>query len=157
MGGARRHIIFIGPGANSGITNQLFAHQVAGLLGNTLSFPNPTNLFYKRRLHATINTGCGTVSGFWPGATGTPLGVQQEGNPWIRKSAFVGFAGNSQAGELKTRWTVRIHDVWIDGVDYDTPLKTGVDFANIDYPEVVQWVPSIRGYRYISYDGRESR
>jgi hypothetical protein len=150
-------ILYVGPGSGTGITNRLYAADVASLLGNTLSFPNPTNLFYNRRLHATINTGCGTVNGFFPGATGTPLGVQQEGNPWIKKSAFVGFAANSQAGETKTGWTIRIHDVWIDGVDYDTPLNTGVDIANLYFPDAQAWGPAVRGYRYLSYNGEESR
>jgi hypothetical protein len=148
---------YIIPGQDSALTVQLFARQVAGLLGNNISWPVTTNLFYNRRLHATINTGCGTTSGKFPIATGTPPGVQQIGNPWIKKSAFVGFSNLSKAGETKMRWTVALHNYWIDGGDYDFLLKTAVDWANLDYPNVVPWGPTVLGYTVLKYNGEGSR
>jgi len=132
--------------------------EVAGLLGNSFNWPySATNFVYNRRLHVTVNTGCTTLNGLFPAAVGTPRGVKQEGNPWIKKSAFVGFATTSQAGQTKTEWTVFMHDYWIDGGDYDSLLKTGVDLANLEYPEVVEWQPGVIGYRFLPYNGAGSR
>jgi hypothetical protein len=148
---------YIIPGQNTSLNVRLSAKDVASLLGNDISWPNTTNLFYKRRLHYTINAGCGTVNGKWPIAVGTPPGVPQEGNPWIKKSAFLGFVGQSLPGETKMRWLIRIHDYWIDGSDYDTLFKTAVDWSNLDFPDVVAWAPQVVGYRFIRYNGAGSR
>lgn len=148
---------FIVPGGDGHLKVALHHHQIAGLLGNTISMPLSTNLVYNRRLHVTINTGCSTVHGNLPAASGTPQGVKQEGNPWIKKSAFVGFGKESYPGEAKSRWTINIHNYWIDGGDYDTLLNTAVEWANLDYPDVLPWQPTVIGYRFLRYDGQGSR
>ena len=139
------------PGLDFHLVVRLYATDVAKILGNSFFQYAPTNLVYNRRLHVTINTGCSAVNGLWPIATGTPRGIKQEGNPWIKKSAFVGFASESKAGETKSRWTAHLHNVWIDAVEYDTPLNTGFELANFEYPEVVDWQPAVIGYRFLHY------
>ena len=145
------------PGVDGYLTVRLRAPDVAALLGNSFSTPIATNLVYTRRLFSTFITGCSAANSYWAIATGTPPGVKQEGNPWVKKSAFLGFTHFSYAGDTKNRWIGRIHNVWIDGNQYDTPLKTGVDLANLDYPEVVNWGPTLTGYRFLHYDGEGAR
>jgi hypothetical protein len=144
-------------GVDGYLTANLTAQEIATLLGNSFSSPLGTNLFYTRRLFSTFITGCGAIGGFLPIATGTPPGVKQEGNPWVKKSAFVGFNGASFPGEIKSQWITRIHGRWIDGNDYDTLLKTAVDLANLDYPTVQSWGPAVIGYRFWEYNGADSR
>jgi hypothetical protein len=145
------------PGDDNHLTVSLHATNIAALLGNSFNWPSSlTNFVYNRRLHVTVNTGCGTVNGTLPLAVGTPHGVKQEGNPWIKKSAFVGFVEKSRAGQPKSEWTVFIHNYWIDGGDYDSLLKTAVDLANLEYPEVVEWDPAVIGYRFLLYNGAGS-
>jgi hypothetical protein len=104
-------------------------------------------------------TGCSAMTGDLPTATGTPPGVRQEGNPWIKKSAFLAFTSISyvDSSGTKVRWINEIHAVWIDGEEYDTPLKTGFDLANIRHPAVVSWGPSLIGYRFLHYNGEGAR
>ncbi len=145
------------PGEDGHLTVRLTAQEVAALLGNTFTYPVPTALSYNRRLFSTFITGCNAVKGSWPIATGTPPGVKQEGNPWIKKTSFLGFASISYAGQTKSQWISRIHGVWIDRNEYDTPLKTGVDLANFEYPTVQNWGPRLIGYRFLHYNGEDSR
>ncbi len=104
-------------------------------------------------------TGCSALNGSWPLAVGTPHGVKQEGNPWVKKSAYLAFAGFSQVSTdgTKVEWINDIHAIWIDFDQYDTPLKTGVDLANFHFPAVLPWGPGLIGYRFLHYDGEDAR
>jgi hypothetical protein len=147
-------------GADGYLTVDLTPKQVAGILGNSYGYIATTNvLSYERRLFSTFITGCGAASSGseYPDATGTPPGVQQVGNPQIKKSAFLGFTGLSYAGSTKFGWIQRLHNEWMDENDYDTPLATAVNLANTVYPEVVAWGPTLFGYGPLEYNADESR
>jgi hypothetical protein len=138
----------------------LSAKDLAAILGNRIgpSWAQATNLVYTRRLMSTFITGCAALNGTWGLAVGTPPGVDQVEN-LIRKSVFLGFAGISKVGTdgTKVKWIVEIHNVWIDGFNYDTPIKAGLDIANIRYPAVVAWGPGLHGFRSLIYSGDDSR
>ena len=147
------------PGLDGHLTVRLTAQNLAALLGNRFTTPVATNLMYTRRFFSTFITGCSAANSYWAIATGTPPGVKQEGNPWIKKSAFLGFTYLSQidTAGTKVRWINEIHAFWIDGDLYDTPLKTGVDLANLDFPTVLPWGPTLSGYRFLHYNAEGSR
>jgi hypothetical protein len=145
-------------GDDGHLTVVLSAKDLAAVLGNKIG-PNwamATNLIYNRRLMSTFITGCGTLNGTWPLAAGTPPGVDQVEN-LIKKSVFLGFAGISYANATKMGWIVEIHKIWIDGFNYDTPVKAGLDIANIRYPAVMSWGPGLHGFRSLIYSGDDSR
>ena len=148
------------PGKPPYLSVALRHEQIAGLLGNAIPDDNSPPV-YSRRLFSIIISGCHSLCGLLPAATGTPLGVKQEGNYQIKKSAFIGFKDFSYSGQTKFNWLMRIHTIWIDTAQnydwYQTPLKTGYDPANMDYPEVVTWKPDLVGYRYLYYDGSDNQ
>ena len=132
------------------------AHHLADLLGNRFSGPY-TNLVYNRRYFSTINAGCNAFNGSWPIAVGTPHGVDQWDNPLLRKSVFVAFASASYQSASLTGWSARLHEEWIDGFNYDTPLWIALNRANEAYPVVATWEPGIRGFESLVYNGEDSR
>jgi len=146
------------PGTDLYLTVRLYARDVATLLGNSYGFNVGTfSVTYGRRLFSTFITGCSAAVGTseWPNATGTPLGVQQVGNSQLKKSAFLGFTGLSYV-PAKYPWINRIHFEWLDGSDYDTALSTAVSRANLAYPAVQSWGPTVLGYTPLEYNGDES-
>jgi hypothetical protein len=148
-------------GRDGHLAVDLTPKQVARLLGNDYRFVlgSGFSVNYGRRLFSIMITGCSaaTTGSEYPDATGTPPGVNQVGNPLIKKTAFLGFSGISYAGETKFDWIKRIHFEWLDGADYDTPLNTAVAIANAAYPAVVGWGPVLFGYGPLEYNANESR
>jgi hypothetical protein len=148
-------------GSDEYLTVDLTAKQVAALLGNEYGFFSGTvfSAKYGRRLFSTFQTGCSAATGFseFPNATGTPPGVQQVGNPQIKKTAFLGFKTLSNANSTKLNWINRIHLEWLDGGDYDTGLGTAVNRANTAYPAVQSWGPTVLGYAPLEYNANDSR
>ncbi len=148
------------PGLDGYLTVSLTAQEIAGLLGNEYGFSRDGySLKYDRRLFSTMITGCSAAAGGskLPEATGTPAGIQQVGNSQIKKSAYIAFTGLSYAGAEKFGWIARIHQEWLDGNDYDTPLNTALVIANNTYPAVVSWGPTLLGYNVLEYNANESR
>ncbi len=148
-------------GRDQYLTVDLTAKNVAALLGNQYGFiqGRPYQLLYNRRLFSTFITGCSAAStaSEFPDATGTPMGIDQVTNGQIKKSAFLGFQNLSGTGATFNNWIARVHHEWIDDEDYNTEITTAVWRANLAYPAVVNWAPTIYGYGFLGYNGNESR
>ena len=147
---------------NPYLTVDLTAKNVAALLGNQFGFvvgQKPYQLLYSRRLFSTFITGCSAAStgSDFPDATGTPMGIDQVTNGQIKKSAFLGFQNLSGTGNTFNNWIARVHYEWLDGENYDTEITTAVWRANLAYPTVVNWAPTVYGFGFLGYNGNESR
>jgi hypothetical protein len=139
----------------------LSAKQMAAFLGNQFGFRQGGTYLasYGKRLFSTMIVGCGAGHPMsdWPVATGTPPGVDQASNGQIKKSAFLGFAMGSFPGTTKWNWVNRIHTEWLDGEEYDTEISTAVFRANVAFPDVTEWLPTLYGFSFLGYNGNESR
>ena len=139
----------------------LIAKDVAALLGNQYGYSHGLNynVKYTRRLFSTMITGCSSAANTneIAEAVGTPIGIQQVGNSQLQKSAYLGFTGVSKVGSTFNNWFSRLHQIWIDFADYDTPLQTAMDNANAAYSEVRSWGPLIFGFPPLKYNGDDSR
>ncbi len=148
------------PGDDDYLDVRLTTKQLATLLGNGYGFIGGVyQLTYGTRLFSTMLTGCSAAGVFseFPDATGTPPGVDQATDGQIKKSAFVGFSTISYTGATKMNWIIRIHFEWLDGEDYDTEITTAVWRANLAYPSVQGWGPTVFGFGFLGYNANESR
>ena len=157
----QNNLIHDGHPTNPYLTVDLTSKQVAALLGNSYEIDPGTGFLmkYGRRLFSTMITGCfAAASGTeYPDATGTPPGVDQTANSQIRKTVFLGFSQLSYSGPTKFNWILRIHSDWLDGGDYDTDINSSVWRANLAYPEVQTWGPTVFGYGFLEYNANQSR
>lgn len=150
--------LIAGPGSNAFLTVRLTAKQIAGVLDTTYSYSSSgLSVDYGRRLFSTMLTACGSATGDFSTATGTPAGVDQDGNSQIKKSAFLGFSGTAYTGSTQNGWTYRIHYEWLDEEGYDTEISTAVWRANLAYPTVQGWGPTLYGFSFLGYNADESR